>query len=611
MSILIKNITIKNFMSVGNTTQAVNFYHDGLTLVLGNNLDLGGEGSRNGTGKTTLINALSYAIYGQALTNIRRDNLVNKTNNKNMIVTVDFEKDGHKYRLERGRKPNKFQFIVDDAIVNEQGTDEAQGENRLTQEEVLRVFDMSHTMFKHIIALNTYTEPFLAMKANDQRAVIEELLGILRLSEKAEVLKERIRESNEDIKTEQVRLEQIKISNEKVEDTIRKFHIKSVGWEEKNKQVIRDLTSGITELEKINIDNEVENHKSLIQWLEQDQKIKSLEQNLNFNNSNLVSVKDSVKSFTTQLETLNGKKCPMCEQEVHTKKHEHLVSNIEEKHTKKVEEQSQIEKTITQVETQIKDQGPRPDRPVTIYETADEAYQHRQNLAELKNQLLAEQEKVNPHTEQIETLKVKNIEEVDYARINALQKLKDHQDFLYKLLTSRDSFIRKKIIDQNLLYLNSRLNYYLDKIGLPHEVVFKSDLSVEITELGRELDFDNLSRGERNRLILGLSWAFRDVYESMNTTINLLFIDELVDSGMDTMGVESAMVVLKKMSRERGKNVFLISHRDELTSRCSNVLNVVKENGFTSFATDIETVDHKSHPELYKENVDEHDPVSA
>ena len=611
MSILLKNITIKNFMSVGNTTQAVNFYHDGLTLVLGNNLDLGGEGSRNGTGKTTLINALSYAIYGQALTNIRRDNLVNKTNNKNMIVTVDFEKDGHKYRLERGRKPNKFQFIVDDAIVNEQGTDEAQGENRLTQEEVLRVFDMSHTMFKHIIALNTYTEPFLAMKANDQRAVIEELLGILRLSEKAEVLKERIREANEDIKTEQARLEQIKISNEKMEDTIRKFHIKSVAWEEKNKQVIKDLTSGIIELEKINIDDEIENHKLLTQWLEQDRKIKSLEQNLSFNQSNLASITASSLKALEQLKTLDGKKCPMCEQELHTKKHEHLVSNIEEKHTKKVEEQLQIKKTITQVETQIKDQGVRSDRPVTIYDTADEAYQHRQNLSELKNQLISEQEKVNPHTEQIETLKTKNIEEVDYVRINALQKLKDHQDFLYKLLTSKDSFIRKKIIDQNLLYLNSRLNYYLDKIGLPHEVVFMSDLSVEITELGRELDFDNLSRGERNRLILGLSWAFRDVYESMNTVINLLFIDELVDSGMDTMGVEQAMVVLKKMSRERGKNVFLISHRDELTSRCSNVLNVVKENGFTSFATDIETVEHKSHPELYKEEVDEHDPVSA
>ena len=608
--IKIKSITIKNFMSVGNTTQAVNFAHDGLTLVLGNNLDLGGEGSRNGTGKTTLINALSYAVYGQALTNIRKDNLVNKTNNKSMLVTVDFEKDGHSYRIERGRKPNKFQFIVDDSIVNEQGTDEAQGENRLTQEEVLRVFDMSHTMFKHIVALNTYTEPFLAMKSNDQRSIIEELLGISRLSEKAERLKELMRETNEDIKTEQARLEQVKISNEKMEETIRKFQIKNIAWEETHKKAITELTNGITELEKIDIDAEIQQHKLLTHWQEQSQKIKSYEQNLNFNKSNLSSVQSLLESLNTQLSTLEGKQCPMCEQELHTDKHTHLVDDIKQQHTAKLEEQSQITGTIESIEKQISEQGEIGERPNTAYSSSDEAYDHRQNLAELKSQLEGEKQKENPHTEQIAELKSKNIEEVDYTQINALQKLKDHQDFLYKLLTSKDSFIRKKIIDQNLLYLNSRLNYYLDKIGLPHEVVFRSDLSVEITELGRELDFDNLSRGERNRLILGLSWAFRDVYESMNTSLNLLFIDELVDSGMDTMGVESAMSVLKKMSREGGKNIFLISHRDELTSRCSNVLNVVKENGFTSFATDIETIDHKTHKELFAKD-HEHDTVSA
>ena len=597
-------------MSVGNTTQAVNFAHDGLTLVLGNNLDLGGEGSRNGTGKTTLINALSYAVYGQALTNIRKDNLVNKTNNKNMLVTVDFEKDGHAYRVERGRKPNKFQFIVDDSIVNEQGTDEAQGENRLTQEEVLRVFDMSHTMFKHIVALNTYTEPFLAMKANDQRSIIEELLGISRLSEKAERLKEHMRETNEDMKTEQARLEQVKISNEKMEETIRKFQIKNIAWEETHKKAIAELTNGITELEKIDIDAEIQQHKLLTHWQEQSQKIKSYEQNLNFNKSNLSSVQSLLESLSTQLNTLEGKQCPMCEQELHTDKHDQIVQDIKQQHTAKLEEQSQITGTIETIEKQISEQGELGDQPETAYNSVDEAYDHRQNLAELKSQLESEKQKENPHTEQIEELKAKNIEEVDYAQINALQKLKDHQDFLYKLLTSKDSFIRKKIIDQNLLYLNSRLNYYLDKIGLPHEVVFKSDLTVEITELGRELDFDNLSRGERNRLILGLSWAFRDVYESMNTSVNLLFIDELVDSGMDTMGVESAMSVLKKMSREGAKNIFLISHRDELTSRCSNVLNVVKENGFTSFATDIETIDHKTHKELFAKD-HEHDTVSA
>ena len=608
--IKIKNITIKNFMSVGNTTQAVNFAHDGLTLVLGNNLDLGGEGSRNGTGKTTLINALSYAVYGQALTNIRKDNLVNKTNNKNMLVSVDFEKDGHSYRIERGRKPNKFQFIVDDSIVNEQGTDEAQGENRLTQDEVLRVFDMSHTMFKHIVALNTYTEPFLAMKSNDQRSIIEELLGISRLSEKAERLKELMRDTNEDIKTEQARLEQVKISNEKMEETIRKFQIKNIAWEESHKKAITELTNGITELEKIDIDDEIQQHKLLTHWQERSQKIKSYEQNLNFNKSNLTSVQSLIESLGSQLSTLEGKQCPMCEQELHTDKHIQIVEDIKQQHTAKLEEQTQIAGTIDSIEKQISEQGEIGDKPETAYSSSDEAYEHRQNLAELKNQLDSEKQKENPHTEQIAELKAKNIEEVDYAQINTLQKLKDHQDFLYKLLTSKDSFIRKKIIDQNLLYLNSRLNYYLDKIGLPHEVVFKSDLTVEITELGRELDFDNLSRGERNRLILGLSWAFRDVYESMNTSLNLLFIDELVDSGMDTMGVESAMSVLKKMSREGGKNIFLISHRDELTSRCSNVLNVVKENGFTSFATDIETIDHKTHKELFAKD-HEHDTVSA
>ena len=569
--IKIKSITIKNFMSVGNTTQAVNFAHDGLTLVLGNNLDLGGEGSRNGTGKTTLINALSYAVYGQALTNIRKDNLVNKTNNKNMLVTVDFERDGHSYRIERGRKPNKFQFIVDDAIVNEQGTDEAQGENRLTQEEVLRVFDMSHTMFKHIVALNTYTEPFLAMKANEQRAIIEELLGISRLSEKAERLKEHQRETNEDIKTEQARLEQVKISNEKMEETIRKFHIRSISWEEANKKAITELTNGITELEKIDIDAEIQQHKLLTQWQERSQKIKSYDQNLNFNKSNLSSTEKLIASLSSQLTTLESKECPMCEQKLHTDKHDQLVEDIKMEHTSKLEEQKQIIGTIESLEKQISEQGELGERPLTAYESIDEAYDHRQNLAELKNQLENEKQKENPHTEQIEELKAKNIEEVDYAQINAFQKLKDHQDFLYKLLTSKDSFIRKKIIDQNLLYLNSRLNYYLDKIGLPHEVVFKSDLSVEITELGRELDFDNLSRGERNRLILGLSWAFRDVYESMNTSVNLLFIDELVDSGMDTMGVESAMSVLKKMSREGGKNIFLIKELLKLQKMGQNV----------------------------------------
>jgi DNA repair exonuclease SbcCD ATPase subunit len=182
------------------------------------------------------------------------------------------------------------------------------------------------------------------------------------------------------------------------------------------------------------------------------------------------------------------------------------------------------------------------------------------------------------------------VEEINFETINSLTKLNEHQEFLLKLLTSKDSFIRKRIIEQNLSYLNHRLAHYLEKLTLPHEVKFRSDLEVDITQMGQEFDFDNLSRGERNRLILGLSWAFRDVYESLNRPINLLFIDELIDSGMDSNGVENALGILKKMSRDRNKSVWLVSHKDELSSRVNNILTVVKENGFTSYNTDVDAV---------------------
>ena len=164
----IKNITVKNFLSVGNVSQAVTFTDEELTLVLGENLDLGGNDNRNGTGKSSILNAISYALYGEALVKIKKDNLVNKINTKGMVVTIEFEKDGVLYRIERGRKPNIFKFIVN-GIAHDSETDEAQGDSRLTQVEVENTIGITHDMFKQIIALNTYNEPFLALKYQGRR----------------------------------------------------------------------------------------------------------------------------------------------------------------------------------------------------------------------------------------------------------------------------------------------------------------------------------------------------------------------------------------------------------------------------------------------------------
>jgi ABC-type glutathione transport system ATPase component len=223
-----------------------------------------------------------------------------------------------------------------------------------------------------------------------------------------------------------------------------------------------------------------------------------------------------------------------------------------------------------------------------FYDREADAIQHRATLENLQKQIADKSTEVDPYGEQIEEMQGQALQVIDYITLNELTRLQDHQEFLLKLLTSKDSFVRKKIIEQNLSYLNARLTHYLDRIGLPHTVVFQNDLTVSIEELGRELDFDNLSRGERNRLILSMSWAFRDVFESLYQPINLLFIDEMIDNGLDTQGVENALALLKKMSRERHKSIWLVSHRDELAGRVENILKVVKEGGFTSYNTDVE-----------------------
>ena len=588
--IKVKDLTVKNFMSVGNQTQAVDFSHEQLTLVLGENLDQGGDdsGSRNGTGKTTIINALSYALYGNALTNIKKNNLINKTNSKGMLVTLTFEKDGNDYRIERGRSPNIFKFYIND---QEKLIDESQGDSRQTQDDVNTLLGMSHDMFKHIVALNTYTEPFLSMRTNDQRAIIEQLLGITLLSEKAEALKEQTRQTRDAITEETLKIEAIQTANSKIETTIENLKKNQRAWIAKNKQDQDKLTNAIDELEHLDIDAELTAHEKLANWTELNTAITSLRKELSTLEPALSRADKSVSKVEKDILELEDATCYTCGQALHADKKE----EISLRKTKELEDalayQTEISEKIKGVVESLEAIGEINGKPTTFYETAKEAYEHRSNVDNLKKALEDKIQETDPYAAQIDELEETAIQKVDWNVVNELTGYKEHQEFLLKLLTNKDSFIRKKIIDQNLAYLNNRLTYYLDKIGLPHQVVFQNDLSVEITQLGQDLDFDNLSRGERNRLILGLSFAFRDVWESLYQNINLLFIDELIDSGMDTAGVENSLGILKKMGRERDKNIYLISHKDELVGRVNHVLKVIKENGFTSYANDLEVVE--------------------
>jgi len=494
----IKNLTVKNFMSVGNATQAINFDRKDLTLVLGENLDLGGDGSRNGTGKTTIINALSYALYGVALSNIKRDNLVNKTNGKNMIVSLDFEVGDQQYRIERGRKPNLLKFYVNDKETEAQ--DNAQGDSRETQGAIEDMLGLSHDMFKHIMALNTYTEPFLSLKANDQRTIIEQLLGITLLSERADRIKELNRTTKDNIQAEEVRIRAVQDANKRIEEQITSLRRRQTLWTTKNTEDTTKLETALASLQEINIDLEIQAHKDHVSWDQKRKDINELTTQVSRVKLDISREEKSINRLISEIKTLSNHECHTCGQAFHDSKHEQVLETKQKELATSQVSNKEYNELLSDLSEAQQSLGILGKPPKMFYDKEEDAIQHRATIAGLQVQLENKRTEIDPYADQITEMTEQALAEVKYDVLNEFTKVQEHQDFLLKLLTSKDSFIRKKIIEQNLSYLNTRLTHYLDRIGLPHTVVFQNDLSVNIEELGRELDFDNLSRGERNRL---------------------------------------------------------------------------------------------------------------
>jgi chromosome segregation ATPase len=359
-------------------------------------------------------------------------------------------------------------------------------------------------------------------------------------------------------------------------------------WVTKHGEDIKELEKALKALQNIQIEDEIAAHTDHKAWDQKRKDINELSSQISRVKLDIGREDKLATKLSKEIETLENHECHTCGQAFHDHKHQQVLEGKQTDLATARASGTEYSTLLSELETAHDSLGTLGKPPKMFYDKESDAIQHQATLSNLEKQISEKSIEVDPYGEQITEMQQKALQEVTYDALNELTRLQEHQDFLLKLLTSKDSFIRKKIIEQNLSYLNARLTHYLDRIGLPHTVVFQNDLTVSIEELGRELDFDNLSRGERNRLILSMSWAFCDVFESLYQPINVLFIDEMVDNGLDTQGVENALALLKKMSRERHKSIWLVSHRDELAGRVENILKVVKENGFTSYNTDIE-----------------------
>ena len=222
------------------------------------------------------------------------------------------------------------------------------------------------------------------------------------------------------------------------------------------------------------------------------------------------------------------------------------------------------------------------DKIQTSY-TMDEIYKQQAELQRLEKNLVEKINETNPHEETVTRMQkaFKGLDDIPTEKIEELESDLKHQNFLLKLLTKKDSFIRQALLDANLPLLNTRLQYYLDFIGLPHKVMFTKDMAISISQFNNQIGYANLSGGQQARINLAIAFAFRDVVQARHQKINLCILDECLDLGLSNLGIKQAAKMIKDVAKENELSMFVITHRDEIQKSFDKQLKAVLKGGLT------------------------------
>ena len=552
--ILFKNLTYKNFLSTGNNPITIQLNTSPTTLIVGT----------NGAGKSTILDAISFALFGKPHRNVKRGGLVNSVNGKNCEVDIEFETAGHEWRVHRGIKPNNFEVYQDGNMIDQQTN--VRDYQKFLEQNILK---LNHKSFHQIVVLGSSSFiPFMQLKAWDRRDVIEDLLDIGVFSKMKTVLKQRNSVSRDTAKTSKISLDAQK---DKIE--YQKRHI--------------------TELEKINtqakqsFDDEIQTTYDKIQELTTE--LNAFPDGLSTELETLRGVKDKLNTdkgrcnhdmneLVSKAKFFEGNdECPTCTQEITDALKTSMLNTVK----------AGAKKTSKEI-TDITDQ----------YDTTIESLE---SIRKQVNSMKDLGTNIAQHNQQYNTLQQKQVQEVDVTKPNAdlltmqndaddlredLDKASDellYNDIAGEML--KDTGIRTKIIKEYLPAMNTLINKYLQV--LEFFVAFNLDENFQETIKSRHRDdfvYANFSEGEKMRIDLSLLFAWRQIAKMKNSTnTNLLILDETFDSSLDEEGVDNLMKIL--FSLDKGTNTFIISHKpDILESKLQAKIQFTKVNNFSAIA---------------------------
>lgn len=560
-------------MSFGNVEQVIDLTKAGTSFIVGENLD---EGGSSGAGKSTIFTALCYALFDKIIAKVKKERMINRFNDSKktvMYVELEFEAQGHEWKIRRERGLNTEPRFWED------GKEVTGAALKGVNEKIETLIGFSFDIFRLIVMFNGKETPFLDLEGGKQRDFLEELIKITRLSKKAEALKQQQKDTESAIKVQQALLEQQKSLNDKLQQKVATAADKVEQWEMQRDADLLKLQQQLTEGALLKLPStqdeldELAQLKADIQQLDSSHKAMARELDLSSSKR---------KKLDNELKHLQDAKCPYCLQEFLASKGK--ISDIED--ALEIEDMN-ITNNEENIAELVRALDPLKARYADLSSRVNPTEQARikaliANLPILEERLAARRVAENPHIATLEALAAEAEAELDTTELDRLKKLKAHQGMLLKLLTDKNSYIRKGIISKTLPFLNKRIGFHTVRLGLPHIVTFQPDMTVEITQIGRELDHGNLSNGEKVRLNLGLCLAFRDTLTFMHSKVNLLMTDEIDGGSLDEQAVNNMISLIKEKAWNDKLNVLIISHRPEFDGKCDRTITIRKEGGFSS-----------------------------
>lgn len=566
--ITFKTLRWKNFLSTGNNWSEVDLNKNKTTLVVG----------QNGAGKSTMLDALSFALFGKAHRNISKNQLVNTINNKNSVVEVSFNALGSDFRIVRGIKPNVFEIWKGETMINQ--SSHAKEYQKILEQNILK---LNHKSFHQIVVLGSSSFiPFMQLSSMNRRDVIEDLLdinvfskmnGILR--EKTGLLKDQIKEvvHQHDVTTTKIDaqkkyIKDVKAINEEQRDSKLK-HISDIQTEIEAAQLKNGVLS-------TNVESELP--AATDQSTKSTAKVSELEKfKAKFNSDAKKIVKD-VKFFE------ENDDCPICTQAIATDIKDNHISSGKLKAGELQTAIDQAEEAIFASTKKVMEANKVIDQ---CREWQSEIHANNQSIAQFQSSIARTQDEINKLDSNVDMSKsVEDLDDLTFTSNNLVEeKLALNEQLNYNIIMStmlKDTGIKTKIVKQYLPVINQLCNQYLEILDF--YVSFNLDEAFQETIRSRFRDafsYDSFSEGEKQRIDLALLFTWRMIAKMKNSVAtNLLILDETFDSSLDHEGVDNLMKIIYTLGDET--NIFVISHKRELLDdKFENRLEIVKDKNFS------------------------------